>query len=183
MNKQSIILFLSEYFDDRIIEKIVTVIKREFHCEVIVKNHELDIMPFYSPERRQYDANKLLKVISEIDAPLKSKKLALFGVDLFIPILTFLFGQSVLNGNTGVISHYRLRNELYGIKRDEILKQERLTKVIIHEIGHMFGLIHCQNPVCIMNSSTYVEHIDQKKAEFCEQCRTILNANQYNQSN
>ena len=103
-----------------------------------------------------------------------------FSVDLFIPILTFLFGQSILNGNTSVISLYRLRNELYGIKRDESLKQERLIKVIVHEIGHMFGLIHCQHPVCIMNSSTYVEHLDQKNAEFCEQCRTILNTNQNN---
>ncbi|MCA1757107.1 MAG: hypothetical protein LC649_06590 [Bacteroidales bacterium] len=37
-----------------------------------------------------------------------------------------------------------------------------------------FGLVHCQNPECIMRSSTYVEDIDQKKLKFCPTCREEL---------
>jgi len=129
---------------------------------------------FYYPGRRQYDANKLLKVFSDLKNPCALKKIGLFKVDLFIPILTFIFGQAILNGDTGVISKFRLRNELYGLKRDDNLLAERLAKVFIHELGHMFGLIHCQNPGCVMNSSTYVEHIDQKDQEFCSKCREDL---------
>nr|MDA3954291.1 matrixin family metalloprotease [Bacteroidales bacterium] len=66
------------------------------------------------------------------------------------------------------------RNELYGLKQSKTILNERLRKVIIHEIGHMFGLIHCQNPVCVMRSSTYVEDLDQKSQNLCIKCRTKI---------
>ena len=91
------------------------------------------------------------------------------------PILTFIFGQAFLDGRCGIASVYRLRNERYGIEADEQVFTDRLRKEVIHELGHTFGLIHCQNPVCVMRSSTYVEDIDQKSWSFCSKCRKGLN--------
>ena len=45
----------------------------------------------------------------------------------------------------------------------------------MHELGHTFGLIHCLQPRCVMNASTYVENIDQKPAEFCSSCLKGMN--------
>jgi archaemetzincin len=39
----------------------------------------------------------------------------------------------------------------------------------------MFGLVHCNDPVCVMRSSTYVEDIDQKNHHLCGSCRKNLN--------
>jgi archaemetzincin len=130
----------------------------------------LDISNFYNPGRRQYDANRILKQVSELTPEEAYKIIALLRVDLYIPILTYIFGQAHLNGKTGIVSIYRLRNELYGLKRDNALQVERFRKVIIHELGHTFGLIHCNQPVCVMRSSTYVEDIDQKEIHFCQNC-------------
>jgi archaemetzincin len=85
---------------------------------------------------RKYDGNRILKYLNAIASPGHIKKMGLFQVDLFIPILTYIFGQAALKGKTGIASLYRLRNEQYGMKKDEDLLLERCRKVIIHELGH-----------------------------------------------
>ena len=174
MEKQSIILISCDHFSENFIESIAESITHEFHYPVIFKDYIFDLSKFYFPGRRQYDANSLLKVVSKISIPGSFKKIGLFKVDLFIPILTYIFGQAVLNGDSGIISLYRLRNDLYGLEQNSTILKERFTKVAIHETGHMFGLIHCQNPICVMRSSTYVEDIDQKNKNLCIKCKTQI---------
>ena len=149
-------------------------ISQLFHYPVQAKESSTDLSPFYSPGRRQYDANKILQLVSGMSAPSAAKSLGLLKVDLFIPIFTYIFGQASLKGNAGIVSLYRLRNELYGLKQNYILQIERLRKVVIHELGHTFGLIHCFNPECVMRSSTYVEDLDQKGIHFCSSCDAEL---------
>ena len=103
------------------------------------------------------------------------KTLGVFDVDLFIPILTYIFGQAYLNGRAGIASVYRLRNERYGMKKDEKLLVDRFRKEVIHELGHAFGLIHCHDQTCVMRSSTYVEDIDQKSNHLCNKCSAQIN--------
>lgn len=134
----------------------------------------MDISEFYDPMRRQYDGNKILKEIDSNSPSGIIKKIGLFRVDLFIPILTYIFGQATFKGRTGIASLYRLRNEQYGIKKDEAVLLNRFRKVVIHELGHTFGLIHCHTPTCVMRSSTYVEDIDQKSLNLCINCRSDL---------
>ena len=174
MEKQSIILILCDHFNEILADSIATDVSREFHYPVAIKNFDFDITNFYSPGRRQYNANSILKNLDNINFHNSYKKVGLFKVDLFIPILTYIFGQAILQGKTGIASLYRLRNELYGLEKNDDLVNERLKKVVIHEIGHMFGLIHCQNPVCVMRSSTYVEDIDQKNFKLCVKCKQKL---------
>ena len=95
-------------------------------------------------------------------------------MDLYIPILTYIFGQAFLNGRTGIASLYRFSNEYYGMSQDDKFILERFKKEVIHELGHTFGLIHCHNPTCVMRSSTYVEDIDQKSVNLCLRCRNEL---------
>ena len=107
----------------------------------------------------------------------------LFNVDLFIPILTYIFGQAYLNGRAGIVSIFRLGNERYGIKPDEAILLERFKKEIIHELGHTFGLIHCFDPICVMRSGTYVEDIDLKSRHLCIRCREHLELKEKDLSN
>ncbi len=174
MEKQSIILISFDHFEKDVTDNIVKDIIQEFQHPVIFKEYDFEISKFYSPGRRQYDANGMLEEVSNTILPDAFKKVGLFRVDLFIPILTYIFGQAFLNGNTGIVSIRRLRNELYGLKYSKTVENERLNKVVIHEIGHMFGLIHCLNPVCVMRSSTYVEDIDQKSQNLCMKCKTEI---------
>jgi archaemetzincin len=161
-------------FEKDFLEKIAAAVEQEFLFSVNIKEGHIDLSAFYDPGRRQYDGVRLLKEVDSMFLPGSVKTLGLFNVDLFIPILTYIFGQAYLRGRTGIASTYRLKNEIYGMKQDEGLLRERFRKVCIHELGHSFGLIHCHTPVCVMKSSTYVEDIDQKDHNLCIICRDLM---------
>lgn len=171
MNLKNVVLISFGYFEKGLLEKVVADVGNQFLLPVMIKDGHLDLSEFYNPTRNQYDANQLLKEIESRFASDETKTLGIFNVDLFIPILTFIFGQAFLNGRTGIASMYRLSNERYGMRKDDELLIARFRKEIIHELGHCFGLIHCQNPTCVMRSSTYVEDIDQKDHQLCSKCR------------
>jgi archaemetzincin len=174
MIQQQITLISFGFFRKDILEMIAEEVKHQFLLPVTFREGHLDISEFYDPARRQYNGNGLLK---KVDAEFSSdavKTLGLFSVDLFIPILTYIFGQAALNGRTGIASLYRLSNERYGIDPDDKRLLERFTKEVIHELGHTFGLMHCIHPACVMHSSNYVEDIDQKEQHLCIQCREEL---------
>lgn len=175
MDLQCITLISFGYFDSDFIRNISEAVKKEFLLNVNIKEGHLDLSEFYDPTRRQYNGVKLIHEIENSFSSDSSKTIGLFNVDLFIPILTYIFGQAFLNGRTGIASNYRLINERYGIKTDDRMVPERFIKEVIHELGHTFGLIHCHLPDCVMRSSTYVEDIDQKSKNLCLNCRNEFN--------
>ena len=150
------------------------MLKLNLDCRFRFQQDYADLSVFFDPARRQYDANQLVKFLDSDSTYKALKTIGLFQVDLFIPILTYIFGQAVFKGKTGIASVYRLKNEQYGLSGDKNLLFERFRKVIIHELGHTFGLIHCHVPSCVMRSTTYVEEIDQKKHHFCNKCKDEL---------
>jgi archaemetzincin len=174
LNEQNILLISYGQFEKKILERIAMDVAHEFHLQVNIEESHIDLVKFYDPLRHQYDGNGLLKEIDTTYSSQLIKKIGLFRVDLFIPILTYIFGQAAFKGSTGIASIYRLRNEQYGIKKDEAQLLNRFSKVVIHELGHTFGLIHCLIPTCVMRSSTYVEDIDQKSHNLCVKCRTEM---------
>lgn len=133
----------------------------------------LDAEPAFDPRRRQYRSDLILARIAELAAG-ASPILGVAEVDLFIPVLTFVFGEAQLNGSAALVSSHRLRNEMYGLPADENLLRDRLLKEAMHELGHMFGLLHCYHPTCAMQPSTYAELIDLKSAEYCPTCLAAL---------
>jgi archaemetzincin len=151
-----------------------------YRYPVTVKKCNTDLSDFYSPGRRQHDANSIMQLVSDITPPQAVKSVGLLKIDLFIPIFSYIFGQAALNGKTAIASLYRLRNELYGLRQNYILQIERLRKVVIHELGHTFGLTHCFHPGCVMRSSTYVEDIDQKGIHFCSVCQLKMDTDRQN---
>jgi archaemetzincin len=174
MNQEKIILMTFGYFEKDLLKMIVHDIEHEFTLPVLTKTGHLDLSEFYDSGRRQYNGFNLLKIVDKNFASDDGKTIGLFNVDLYIPILTYIFGQAYLNGRAGIASIFRLSNERYGLKPNEKLLVERFRKEVIHELGHCFGLIHCHDPVCVMRSSTYVEDIDQKNHTLCHSCRNAL---------
>lgn len=172
--KNKIIIVTCGRFERETTQHIRREIQSVFELETDLKECDMDISKFYNPARRQYNADLLLESMSARAPTGYMKYISLFRGDLFIPILTYIFGQAQLNGQFGIASLFRLRNELYGLAPDKDLILERFSRVVIHELGHMFGLIHCHNPICVMRSSTYVEDLDMKRSTFCKACRDQL---------
>lgn len=157
-------------FEKKTLRVLTENIRKALNVEVVLVEKSIELLPFFDPSRRQYKANELLKMVDEFAESHHGKTIGLFGSDLYIPILTYIFGQARLGGKSGIASSYRLHNERYGLQRDHKLMVERFTKEILHEAGHTLGLIHCHQPLCVMQASTYVEDIDQKEASFCADC-------------
>jgi len=117
----------------------------------------------YIPQRKQYDAIKIVKEISAESrgAPLK---LGITEVDVCTPILTFVFGESQLGGNAALISLHRIK----GDSKEETY--ERAAKIGVHETGHIFGLEHCWEVRCLMHFSRDLEQLDALPLRFCPTC-------------
>jgi archaemetzincin len=100
--------------------------------------------------------------------------LGVTAVDLYIPILTFVFGEAQMAGPCAVVSAHRLRQEFYGLPPDPDLLRHRLLKESVHEIGHTLNLTHCEDYTCVMAPSHAVEWIDLKESSLCAACHSQI---------
>jgi archaemetzincin len=124
----------------------------------------------YDPRREQHASTRILAWLSA-RAPEGSRRiLGVTDADLFIPILTFVFGEAQLHGRAAVVSTARLASH-GGVAADPSLLALRLAKECVHEVGHTFGLIHCHAPGCAMARSASLRDVDAKTGNLCRQCR------------
>jgi len=129
-----------------------------------------DIEFAHDAARAQYASISVLEMLARLCPDDAWKLLAVTTRDLFIPVLTFVFGQAQLGGRVGVVSMARLKQEFYGLPPDPDVFLERAAKEALHETGHLFGLTHCSDQSCAMSLSTGVRQIDLKQAKFCPPC-------------
>jgi archaemetzincin len=140
-----------------------------------VREMEIPVVDFaYDAGRRQYGSIAVLEMLARRCPPDAGKLLAVTERDLFVPVLTFVFGQAQLGGRVAVISLARLRQEFYGLAINREVFAERAAKEALHETGHMFGLVHCADRACAMSLATNVRQIDTKQAAFCAPCTARL---------
>jgi len=144
----------------------------DFACEV--SDTTIGLEGAYNVERKQYYSTKLLERLLAHRGADNAKLLGVADVDLFMPPLSFVFGEAQFDNPAAVISICRLRQEFYGLPEDQDLLYQRCEKEAIHELGHCFGLIHCKDYRCVMYLSYAVEDIDLKTNSFCEKCRKLL---------
>jgi archaemetzincin len=141
-------------------------------CEILPFN--LDPAPSYHAERQQFHSSEILQRVQTLVRVKDWRFLAITDVDLYIPILKYLFGEAQIGGPCALVSTFRLRQEFYGLDRDETLLSERLLKESIHELGHTLSLRHCQDYRCVMASSHAVEWIDLRDTTFCGDCHCLV---------
>ncbi len=156
------------------LEKLESFIFKTYHLKTRRREFKINLKEAFDSNRGQYNSSLILRQLI-MKPPWDAEKiLAVLDVDLYIPILTFVFGEAQLKGIGAVVSTRRLNNRFYGLPEDAEVMTDRLLKEAVHELGHTFGLIHCPQPKCVMNSSTYVENIDLKPAELCPLCQKSI---------
>jgi len=155
--------------DSQLQELRTSISKRlPVRCEILP--FTFDPTPSYHAERQQFHSSEILQRMQSLVRPRDWRFLAIAEVDLYIPILKYVFGEAQMGGPCAVVSAFRLRQEFYGLPPDDSLLRQRLLKESIHELGHTLNLRHCQDYQCAMASSHSVEWIDLRGDRMCEAC-------------
>ena len=127
----------------------------------------------YDASRDQYHSTLILEKLSaEVSDPFL-KILAIVQVDLFIPILTYVYGEALLGGKSCIVSTCRLKTGRFLSDNPKVF-QDRVVKEAIHELGHTFDLRHCRERTCIMHYCRTLEDVDAKSEHLCRYCRVML---------
>ncbi|XP_077709825.1 archaemetzincin-2 isoform X2 [Canis aureus] len=107
----------------------------------------------------------------------------------------FVFGQASLTDGVGIFSFARYGSDFYSSRFEgKVNKLRRVSssdysvfenyytpevtsvlllrscKTLTHEIGHIFGLRHCQWLACLMQGSNHLEEADRRPLNLCPIC-------------
>lgn len=160
--------------EDGLLKDLRPALEESFGIRCKVLPVQLDPEFAFHGERQQYHSSEILQRMQGFLTAESWRMLGISAVDLYIPILTFVFGEAQMGGPCAVVSAHRLRQEFYGLPPDHTLYKQRLIKEAVHEIGHTLNLSHCDDYRCVMASSHAVEWIDLKDSELCGACRSAV---------
>jgi archaemetzincin len=161
-----------------LLEYLAAALARTFRTPCRIRPETFDLSFALDGGRQQYHSTAIIQRMERAVDP-DARVLGVTASDLYVPVLTFVFGEAQLDGNCAVVSTARLKEEFYGLPGRQELLRDRLLKEAVHELGHTFGLRHCADWRCVMTSSHAVERLDVKGAEFCRACRKPVFSNGY----
>jgi archaemetzincin len=169
--KLKIILIVFGTLSETLVPYVMDGLTREFQAEV-VRGENLPIPDrAYDSRRRQYRAEDFISPLGRRRQGRTDLVLGMTAVDLFVPQLNFVFGLADPRQRCAVISVARLDPRFYQQPPKPALLQERALKEAVHELGHLLGLPHCDNPCCIMFFSNTLADTDRKGPSFCPACQ------------
>ena len=156
-----------------LLEPLCQAVHSAFGFQAVADPLLQDIDFAYHFSRNQYHSTSILEALDQAAPHEYLKILAIADVDLFIPILTHVFGEAQMGGRAAMISTYRLVDGLTSTDPRATFLQ-RVIKEALHELGHTFHLKHCTDPACIMHYCRKMKDVDDKSQKFCRYCRILL---------
>lgn len=159
-----------KFYSALLLKNLVIELSKRFSSTINVIDLKINLDDFFSIEREQYFSTQIIAEAVKLTDNFNGKIILLTDVDIFVPVLTFIFGEAQLNGKHSILSVCRLHEEFYSGVSDEHLLFERTVKEALHELGHCYGLRHCVDWDCVMHSSPGIEEVDIKGMTFCRNC-------------
>lgn len=161
-------------FDTDILDAVENMIPLVFDlpCRIEPLLDNIDFA--WNAERDQFHSTAILAKLSQNIPDDAIKIIALTHKDLFIPILTHVYGEALLGGTSSIVSTCRLSGDITPSSQ-RALYLDRITKEAAHELAHTFDLRHCKDNQCLMHYCRSIGDVDGKTNRFCRYCRVLLN--------
>ena len=169
-DKKQLFILPLDSVKNEYINSVKISVKNFYGLECVVLPKSSISVDILSKTKRRLDARKIL---NKYNLPnhhiliLTQKDIALneYGI----------FGLGYKPGKVSVVSTFRFSKN---VKKNIVL--ERLNKISLHELGHNFGLHHCQNVdySCFMKSAKHtIKTIDKEKLILCSECKRKIKLN------
>ncbi len=152
--------------DEELIGQVRVHVEAAFETDVVEWMDTSRPQGTFDVRRRQHSSRGMLSWLHATWPGGATRVLGMTDVDLFMPVLTFVFGEAQLEGDAAVVSAARLVEP-----GNHALTLARLAKESVHELGHTFGLLHCESPRCVMSRSASIRSVDVKLPRLCPVCR------------
>ncbi len=164
MEVRSVRLVVLDEFGSDVVARAAALVGRVLGVETVKAN--LPCEDGFDAARRQWRAEALLRRCVQPLASPDTWTVGLTSKDLYVPSLNFVFGLALSERGVAIVSSYRLGED------DEDVVVERIAKETIHEVGHLAGAAHCNDPGCVMWFSNTLAETDRKAAGFCADCKS-----------
>jgi archaemetzincin len=162
-------------FDAALLEYAKEAVSKAFGVEVeVLPAKDIPAAAHYKP-RGRHRAEKILDWLDSNTEAKFGKVVGLAATDISTTkddIYDWgIFGLGTLGGRPSVVSTFRLKKD----KPSGAKLKERFFKVLVHEVGHTFGLPHCQTKGCLMQDAKgTIKTVDAEGTEFCAECKAKL---------
>lgn len=165
---RNISLFLYDDFPARKAQMLADALKEAYPSVSIQKESLALPKEYYNKERNRYNGTGLLKDLSKLrkgNVVLGLTDEVIFKANELSPTYG-IFGVSPVGAYVAVISSTRPSGKQHS--------NDHLVKLMMHELGHSFGLNHCSNQHCFMVDAEHGNKFSQTPS-FCNECKAFLN--------
>ena len=143
-----------QFNDAALIRDVADTLEKVFKTGVAIIPHDFSLEKGRDHVRNQVNSSWALNELLQIAPNNTGKILGITELDLYSTVFSYVFGEAELDGRAAIVSIHRFKDEVYGLPESREKLQKRLIREAIHEIGHTFGLKHCDDIDCVMRPSS-----------------------------
>lgn len=165
---RNISLYLYDDFPVQKAQMLADALKEAYPSVSLQKESLVLPKEYYNKERNRYSGTGLLKDLSKLrkgNVVLGLTNEVIYKANELSPTYG-IFGVSPVGAYVAVISSIRPSGKQHS--------NDHLVKLMMHELGHSFGLNHCSNQHCFMVDAEHGNKFSQTPS-FCIKCKTFLN--------
>ena len=172
---RSVVLTAFADFDRPLLQYLAKEVTQFYGCRVSTKLAGQLPASAFSAHRKRYRADTLLRFLNKCKPADADHIVGLTGSDISVSIHQNndwgVFGYGQCPGPASVVSSFRLNRQL----QNEAAFKNRLKNVVLHELGHNFGLTHCPDKACLMKDAKgKLSSVEGEKRTLCASCKSKI---------